>query len=101
MLEDVGEHDGVRSSRQATHGFQIGDHRLIESLAQVGNAIDVVFESDRPLELVPQLLAQFAARRAQIEKRAGAIRVAADEIDENAMAASLEILERVDVRHQY
>src|SRR5262249_24172133 len=101
VLEDVRQHNRLRVVRKPPHGFEIGDDCLIEMAPQIADAIDVVFESDRALESAAQRLAQLAAGGAQVEERVGSVGETADEIDEDAVGAALEILECVDVRHQY
>ena len=100
VFEDVSQNDDVRAGGQTAHRFQIGDDRLIESRAQVGDAIDVEFESDRSPEFCTQRVAELSAGGAEVKQRGGAVGVARDEVDQNAMTAALEIFEGVDVRHE-
>src|SRR5205085_10930115 len=80
---------------------EIRDHGLIEPILQISDPIDVEFESDCPFEVPAKCFAQLAAGSAEVEESSCAVGMATDEIDQNAMAASLEILELIDVRHQY
>ena len=73
--------------------------RLIESSAKLPDAVRVIFESDGPIEMLAHRRSQLTAGRAEVEQRSSARRKPPDQPDQNAMAASLEVLECVDVRH--
>jgi len=48
VFEDVGQNDCIGMIRKAAHVLQIGDDHLIESSVQIADAVDIVFEADRP-----------------------------------------------------
>src|SRR5476651_2692378 len=100
MLEHVGEHDRIGGRRQTLHGLEIRNQRLIEPAAEIGEAVGLIFESECAPEVITDRGAELAAGRAEVEENAAALRVSADETDQDPMAAALEILECVDVRHQ-
>src|SRR5713226_8505982 len=99
MLQNVGQHDGVDASGQALHAFEVGDEDLIEAATQIAEAVDVVLEADRSPEVIAHRRAELTAGGAEIEQHTAAFGEAADQANEDAMAASCEILECVDVRH--
>ena len=100
MLEDVRQHDRFRVHRQSAHCFQVCDHGLIEAAVKLADAIHLELESDRAIEVIAHRCTQLATRRAKVEKRPPARGEAADQIDEDPMAAPFEVFEGVDVRHR-
>ena len=85
--------------RQSAHGFEIGNHYLIEVSPEVAGPIDVVLEADGPFEAVAHRRPQFAPGGSQVQQGSARLGVALDEVDQNPMAAAFEVLERIDVRH--
>ncbi len=67
---------------------------------QLGDSVDVVLEADGPRELLAHGRAELTSGRAEVEERSARRRETPDQIDENAVAAALEVLERIDVRHE-
>src|SRR5205085_2863998 len=99
MLEHVSDHDRFHAARQLLDLLEIGHHRVIEVLAQIGDAADVVLASDGAIELIAHRGTELATGGAEVEERAAAAAETPDQLDQNAMAAAFEILEGVDVRH--
>ena len=99
VLEHIGEHDRAHVRREALDALEIGDHDLIEAAVELADAVDVVLEADRAIELLAHGRSELAAGGAEVEQSAAAACMTADQIDEDPMAAAFEILEGVDVRH--
>src|SRR5438132_4424585 len=99
MLDDVGEDNCVGILRQALDGLQVRDDRLVEASAQIADPIGVVFESDSTPEMIAHCFTELSARCAEIEQNAAARSKATEQIDEDAMTASVEVFECIDVRH--
>jgi len=99
MFEHVGDDDRIGVAREAPHLLEVGDHDAIEPLAQRGKVRHLVFESHRAREMIAHGLAELAAGRAEVEQPAAFARIAANQLDENPVAAAFEILEGVNIRH--
>ena len=98
MLEDVGEDDGADVRRQRANPLQVGDDHAVETAVQVADAVDLVFEADGAVEVVAHRCPQLAAGRAEVEQQP-AVWGASNQADEDPVAAALEVLECIDVRH--
>src|SRR5689334_1353652 len=101
MLEDVGEHDGVEVAGQGLELLEIADRGDVERLAQRLDAGHFVFEAERAAEVIAHGAAELAGGGAEVEETAVTLGETVDEIDQDSMAAAFEILELIDVRHEW
>src|SRR3954467_14134247 len=99
MLQHIGDDDRVSVAGKLFHSLEVGDHDVIETLAQRRKVSDFIFKADRAREVIAHCFAQFAAGRTEIDERSAARRVAANQLDEDAMTAAFKILEGVNIRH--